>query len=72
MRLVTREHTLCDSIYIKFKAKQNSSMVFQVRTVPLRRKKEVTVGRGMRWALGAGTLLFLDLGGRYMVVFALR
>ena len=47
-------------------------MVFQVRTVPLRRKKEVAVGRGVRWALGAGTLLFLDLGGRYMVVFALR
>lgn len=61
-KLVTREPILSDFIYVKFKAKQNAALVFQVRiTVPLRSKKEVAPGRGVRWALGAGTLLFLDL-----------
>lgn len=64
---------MSDSIYSKFKNEQISSRVQQVRiVVPLKSKKEVVVGRAMRWALNAGTLLFLDLGGGYFGWFSLH
>lgn len=66
----TKDHVLDDSIFFKFRNRQNSLMVLVVR-IPVTwdaMDEKQWVQRGF---LGAGHVSHLDLGGGYIDVFTL-
>ena len=64
----TKGHPVYDSIYMKFKNRQNESMGLKVRTVVTSGWKTLT-GRGYEGSFqGDGNILYLDLSAGYIHV----
>lgn len=65
----TKENILNDSFYMKFKKRQNNSMVIENRTVVVYGERRLA-GRGHKGIFKSdGNVLYLDWGFDYLVVY---